>query len=263
MFQSFIHRLLKRRHFWRYASFDEVAELYASRMMRLLAQYMINMFVALYLYQQGYSLLFIAVYYAICFALRIVFAYISFRFVARFGPKHGILVANLIYIPALVAFTLVPHFGVYAIAAFGLFRNRCPWYSTTCRIWLIFPKSNTSSMQAKKSDTCRFERLTASLSPLIGGTIAFLIAPEATMWLSAILFAVASWPLFRTKEQVRTHQKLEFRRFPWRDTWRSIPGRDGYRPRYDREQFHLGAVHIDRGIQKHGNDLYFTVGAFA
>lgn len=263
MFQSFIHRLLKRRHFWRYASFDEVAELYASRMMRLLAQYMINMFVALYLYQQGYSLLFIAVYYAICFALRIVFAYISARFVARFGPKHGILVANLIYIPALVAFTLVPHFGVYAIAAFGLFQS-VSMVLNDLSYMVDFSKVKHVEHAGKEIGYMQiFERLTASLSPLIGGTIAFLIAPEATMWLSAILFAVASWPLFRTKEQVRTHQKLEFRRFPWRDTWRSIRAETAIGLDMIASNF-IWVLFISIVVFKStGNDLYFTVGAFA
>ena len=58
-----IHRasnsLLKRRHFWRYASFSEVAELYASRLLRIFALNMISLFIAVYLYNQGYSLPFI------------------------------------------------------------------------------------------------------------------------------------------------------------------------------------------------------------
>ena len=90
MVHSFIHMLLKRRHFWRYATFDEVAELYASRVMRLFALAMINIFVSIYLYQQGYGLLFIAIFYACSFLFRISIIYFVARFVAKFGPKHGI-----------------------------------------------------------------------------------------------------------------------------------------------------------------------------
>jgi len=263
MIQTIIHRLLRRRHFWRYATFDEVAELYASRVMRLLAQYMINMFVAVYLYQQGYSLLFIVAYYAICFAFRMVAAYFSAHFVARFGPKHGILTANLMYIPALVAFTVVPHFGVPAIAVFGFFQS-ISMVLNDLSYMVDFSKVKHVDHAGKEIGYMQiFERLTASLSPLIGGVVAFLISPEATMWLSAVLFAVASWPLFKTKEQVRTRQKLEFRHFPWRDTWRTIRAETAIGMDMVASNF-IWVLFISIMVFKStGNDLYFTVGAFA
>lgn len=123
MFQNIIRQLLQRRHFWRYTTFDEVAELYASRMMRLFAQYMINMFVALYLYEQNYSLLFIASYYAVSFVFRVFLGYFAAQFVAKFGPKHGMLLANLLYIPALITFTFVHDYGFTAIIVFGIFQS--------------------------------------------------------------------------------------------------------------------------------------------
>ncbi len=222
MLQSFIHRLLQRRHFWRYATFDEVAELYASRVMRLLAQYMINLFVALYLYQNGYSILFIAGYFAISFGFRAIISYPAALLIAKFGPKHGILAGNLLYIPALVCFTLVPEFGIAAIAGFGLFQSLSMVIYDFSYL-VDFSKVKHVEHAGKEIGFMQIlERITASLSPLIGGLIAFLIAPEVAMWLSAILFALASLPLLRTSEPVKTNQKLEFRGFPWKTTWRSI-----------------------------------------
>lgn len=222
MFQALIHRFLLSRHFWRYANFDEIGELYASRMMRLLAVLMINMFVALYLYQEGYSLLFIAVYYAISFLFRASAAYFAARFIAKFGPKHGILAGNLLYIPALIAFPFLSTVGLPAIIIFGVFQSLS--MVTFDLAYLVdFSKVKHVDHAGKEIGYMQIlERLTASLSPLIGGTIAFLIAPEATIWFSAVLFLLASVPLFRTREQVRLNQKLDFPRFPWRDTWHSI-----------------------------------------
>jgi len=223
MIQLLIHRLLRRRHFWRYANFSEVAELYASRTMRILAQQMIGLFIALYLYEQGYSVKFIAVYMAISFAFRaFVAAYPSAKFVARFGPKHGILVGNLLYIPALIGFSLVPHYGVPALAVFGFFQG-ISMVIYDLSYMVDFSKVKHADHAGKEIGYMQIlERFTASISPFVGGAIAFLLSPEAMMWFSAILFATAAIPLLRTREPVQQHQKLSFRGFPWHLARRSV-----------------------------------------
>lgn len=263
MIQSFIHRLLKRRHFWRYASFDEVAELYASRVMRLMAMFMINMFVAIYLLQQGFSLLFIVVYYAICFAFRTGILYFVARFVAKFGPKHGILWANLLYIPALIVLPFISTFGIEAVIVFGLFQS-VSMVLFDLAYMVDFSKVKHVEHAGKEIGYMQiFERLAASLSPLVGGAIAFFIAPEATMWVAALLFVVASVPLFRTKEQVRLNQKLEFKRFPWRDTWRSIRAETAIGLDTVASNFIWVLFLAIIIFASSGNDVYLTIGAFA
>lgn len=264
MFQALIHRFLLHRHFWRYANFDEVGELYASRMMRLLAQFMINMFVALYLYQHGYSLLFITLYYAVSFLFRAAITYPSARITAKYGPKHGILIANLLYIPALVVFPFVPALGVPAIIVFGIFQS-LSMVLFDLAYMVDFSKVKHVDHAGKEIGYMQIlERLTASLSPLVGGTIAFLIAPEATIWLSAVLFVLASVPLFKSKEQVRLNQRLDFRRFPWRDTWRTIRaetaiGFDSVASNFVWVLFIAITIFASNG----DNSVYFMVGAFA
>lgn len=263
MIQSFIHRLLKRRHFWRYASFDEVAELYASRMMRLLAMFMINMFVAVYLYQQGFSLLFIVGYYAVCFLFRAAIVYLVARFVAKFGPKHGILTANLLYIPALLVFPFVSVIGLPAVIIFGFFQS-VSMVMFDLAYMVDFSKVKHVEHAGKEIGYMQiFERLTASLSPFIGGAVAFLIAPEATMWLAAILFMFASVPLFRTKEQIRLNQKLEFKHFPWRDTWRTIRAETAIGVDTVASNFIWVLFLTIIIFAGSGNDVYFTIGVFA
>jgi MFS family permease len=263
MLQSFIHRLLERRHFWRYASFDEVAELYASRTIRLVAQYMISLFIALYLYEQHFSILFIAFYFAAYFGFRTIVSYPAALYAARFGPKHGILMGNLLYIPALICFTFVPQYGVYAVAAFGFFQAlSMTVYDLSFLV--DFSKVKHVEHAGKEIGFMQiFERIAASLSPLIGGAIAFWFNPEATMWLSAALFAAASWPLLRTAEQTKTGQKLEFRGFPWRTTWRSLfaetaVGFDVVASNAVWVLFLTVAV-----FSESANDIYLKIGAFA
>lgn len=263
MINSLLHILLKRRHFWRYASFDEVSELYASRVMRSMAVYMINMFVAIYLYQQGYSVLFIAAFYAISFFFRIGMVYFSARFVAKFGPKHGILFANLIYIPALFAFPLVSVYGLPVIIIFGVLQS-ISMVLFDLSYTVDFSKVKHVEHAGKEIGYMQIlERLTASLSPLLGGLVAFLFFPEATMMLSAVLFIFASAPLFRTKEPVKLNQKLKFKKFPWRRVWRTL-----------RAEIAIGFDIVGSNFVwimfltvvvfgSTSNDIYLTIGAFA
>lgn len=264
MIHSILHRLLKRRHFWRYANFDEVSELYASRVMRSMALYMINMFVAIYLYQQGYSLVFITAFYAISFLFRIPMVYLSARFVARFGPKHGILVANLIYIPALFAFPLVSVFGLPIIIIFGVLQS-ISMVLFDLSYQVDFSKVKHVEHAGKEIGYMQIlERLAASLSPLLGGAVAFLIFPEATMLLSAILFVLASAPLFRTKEPVKVNQILHFKKFPWRKVWRTLRAETAIGFDIVGSNFVwvlFLTVVVFSGSK--GNDIYLTLGAFA
>ena len=222
MFQTILAKLFKRRHFWRYATFSEVAELYASRTMRLLALRMISLFIALFMYQNGYSLLFIACYFACYFSVKALVAYPAARFAARFGPKHGILLSNILYIPALAAFTFVPEYGVPALIIFGLVQAWSVTMYDLCYL-VDFSKVKNSEHAGKELGYMQvLEKSTTALSPLLGGIVAFLFGVEATMWVAAIIFALASWPLMQSAEQVKTGQKLVFSGFPWRTTWRSL-----------------------------------------
>jgi hypothetical protein len=59
------------------------------------------------------------------------------------------------------------------------------------------------------------DKVTAGLSPLVGGFIAFIFGPEVVIIVAATLFAFAASPLLRTGEPTRTHQRLHFRGFSW------------------------------------------------
>ena len=222
MINTLIHRLLRRRHFWRHATFSEIAELYASRTLRILALHMVSLFIAIYLYQNGYSLVFIAFYLAAYFCIKMFIALPAAQIAARFGPKHGILLSNILYIPSLIAFTQVSEYGLLAIAIFGFFQA---WSATIYDVCYLtdFSKVKHSEHAGKELGFMSvIEKVAGGISPLIGGLIASFISPEATIIAAAFLFMISSWPLMRTAEQTATHQRLQFRGFPWRSTWRSF-----------------------------------------
>ncbi len=215
MIQNFFHSLLASRHFWRYATFSEVAELYVSRMLRMAALYMAGSFMSIYLYQLGYSIGVIGLFWAAFFFFKSVMALPVARFIAWVGPKHAILISNLLYIPAMVAFALLPQYGTWLLFVSLIFQAiSAAMYSIA---YLIdFSKVKSVEHAGKEIAYMNiFEKLTTGLSPLIGGFIAFLFGPQVVIIIAAILFACAAAPLLKTGEQVKTNQKLSFRGFPW------------------------------------------------
>lgn len=215
MLRRIIFKLLKRRHFWRYADFAELAELYASRTLRSLALSMVTVFVAIFLYQNGYGVLFIALYLMASFLFRAVMVWPAALLVGRIGPKHATLISNLLYVPALTLLAVVPHAGVAALAGFSMLQG--------ASIALNGLSTNVNFSKVKHSDHAgkelgylfTLEKVAAGLSPVIGGLVAFAFGPQATILLAAFFFVIAATPLLFTPEPVRTHQHLSLRGLNW------------------------------------------------
>lgn len=227
MIQKLIHRLLLRRHFWRYATFGEVAEIYASRTMRIFALRMVTVFTSIYLLQQGFPVYFIAFFFAAFYGYKALFAWPSARIIAAFGPKHATLFSNILAAISMVMLPFVPQYGVWAVAAWGVLQA-----SSACLYDLAylvdFSKVKNSEHAGKEiAFMAILEQIATGISPLVGGFLAFVAGPQVVMVVAAILFLLAALPLFRTAEPVRIHQKLEFRGFPWRTTWRSLVAETG------------------------------------
>jgi len=215
MVQKFFHNILVRRHFWRYATFGEVAELYISRMLRMAALYLASSFISIYLYQLGYSIVFIGAIWTLFFAFKALIALSVARVIAWIGPKHAILVSNILYIPAMVSFALLAQFGPWMLV-WSLFFQAISATMYSIAYMIDFSKVKSLEHAGKEIAYMNiFEKVTTGLSPLVGGFIAFLWGPEVVIMIAALLFALAAAPLLRTGEQVRINQKLTFRGFPW------------------------------------------------
>lgn len=222
MFQALIHRLLQRRHFWRYATFTEVAELYISRTMRLFALRMIAVFTSIYLLQEHYGLIFLAFFWAVFYAFKIPIAWPSALLIARVGPKHTTFISNVLAAISMIFLPFVPEYGLWALGLWCVFQA-----SSACLYdmsYLVdFSKVKNIEHAGKEMAYMNiFEKVASGVSPVIGGFLAFWAGPEVVMVVAAVLFLLAAAPLFRSGEPTRTHQKLDFSGFPWRTTWRSL-----------------------------------------
>ena len=216
MLKRLIYRLLERRHYWRYVDFAELAEIYASQTLRTFAVSMVSVFTVIYLYQNGYKLVFIMGYLVAYFSLRTVLSFPAAYLVARIGPKHVILLSNILYIPALLAITTLPTYGLTALAFFGFFQ------AVSATLYEISFYINFS--KAKKDDHAgkelgfmyMLDRVATSSSPLLGGFLAFFFSPQVTMIVAAVVFGLAALPLLFSGEPVQTRQHISFRSFNWK-----------------------------------------------
>jgi MFS family permease len=216
MIQKAIHRLLKRRHFWRYATFSEIAELYASRVLRILAFNMAAALSSIFLYQQGYNISFIALFWCAFYILKVLLAVPAASVVAKFGPKHSILFSNILFIPALVALGLSSAYGLWPlIVMIGFQAVSSMLYQVAYSV--DFSKVKSIDHAGKEIAYMNIvEKVTGGLSPLIGGLLAFLVGPEVVLFITAILFAGAALPLFRSGEPIKLNQRLKLVGFPLR-----------------------------------------------
>lgn len=216
MIKKFFHALLLRRRFWRYATMSEVAEIYMSRMLRIAALNMVSAFIVIYLYQNGFSIAQIAFIWAITYGIKALLTLPLATLVAWIGPKHATFVSNILYIPAMILFAVVPEHGVAALYP-ALLLQGLSTVLYTVAYWVNFSKvKNLKSAGKEIAFMNMFEKITAGLSPVVGGFVAFLFGPQIVIGVSAFLFLVAAAPLFRTGEPVKTRRVLKFHGFPWR-----------------------------------------------
>ncbi len=222
MFRSALYRIAETRHFWRIASFSEIAELYASRTIRTIAMNIVSGFTSVYLYEAGYNLQFIMILWLLFYILKLPFTVFSARFVAKFGPKHGILVSNLLYVPSMIALSFMSAWGLAGIILWGIFMALSASIYHICYMVDFSKVKNVEHAGKEIAFMNILEKIAIGISPIIGGLIALWFGLHTVILVAAVLFAISALPLFRLIEPTHTNQKLELRGFPWSQTAMSI-----------------------------------------
>ena len=227
MLSKFFLRIKKARYFWRYASFTEVGILYVARILRLLAMNLSSIFILIFLYEIGYSFQFLIFYLIGYYALKVVGAIVGGFYVAKRGPKHGLLLSNLLYIPMLIVTSMAEEFGLPAVIA-GLILQALSVAIYDLSYHIDFSKVKDVKSSGKQIGIMYvIEKITGGLAPMIGGFLAMTIGAQPVMLISAGLFALAAIPLLTSEEPIKTNQKINFYAFPWKNFWRNFTAQIG------------------------------------
>lgn len=211
-----IGRIFQARHFWRQASLDEIADLYAAQAIRATAIGLISGFSSVFLYKEGYSLAFIMSFWAIYFLAKVLVNPLAGVVLARFGSAVSMTISNILYIPAIISLSLVPEIGTLGIFLYGLFMcfqatlHETSYYVDFSRV------KNTKYAGREIAFMNILEKTVITISPIIGGFIALKFGVQMTMWLAGFMLLVAGVPLFRLNKKVENKHRLVWQGFPWR-----------------------------------------------
>ncbi len=216
MFKSFIYRILEKRHFWRYATFGEIADLYAAQTLRVAAISMMSGFSSVYMYKLGYSLVFIMGFWAIYFLSKVILSPFAGIFISRFGTTASTMLSNVLYLPAIILLSLAPKLGLTALVLYGVFLSLSVSLHELCYL-VDFSRVKSIEHAGKEIGFMNIlEKIVVTISPIIGGFVALLFNVQVTMWMAGFILALAGLPLLRIKNQSEKHHSFTIQGFPWR-----------------------------------------------
>lgn len=213
MIKELLAQTLERRLFWRDFGFTELSELYMSSLMRIFALSILMVFVPFFLYQHGYSLAAIFAMCGLVFVNRCIWDILSGFIVARFGPKHTLILSCLLQIVSAGLFLTIPtyHWSIFLLAM--------PWGAALSLNFIAyhvaFSKVKHTKHAGKELSIMQvMEKLGGVAGPLVGGVAGTYMGPQYIFLAAGLVLMASLWPLFQTSEPVRTKQLLNFRDFP-------------------------------------------------
>lgn len=211
MIKKIINRVLRQRHFWREAGFDELSELYVSMMFRSLSINMTGLFVPLYMLRLDYDVVSILTVIAWYFTFRVIFADILAAYtVAKHGPKHTMLIGYILLILSTIMFLYLPNTPWPIWLLGGLWGASASFFFIPFNV--DFSKVKHSKYGGKELSYINImDKIGSLIGPIVGGIVATLFSPQY-IFLVAVIFLLASIiPLFKTSEPVQLNQKLDFK----------------------------------------------------
>ena len=227
MVRYIVYQLLKRRHFWRYATFSEVAELYVSRTMRIFAMRMAAAFVSVYLLKEGHPPAAVAAIFVAFYGYKVIASWPLASIVAKYGPKKATFVSNILLVAAFPLLSFSEAGGLWLLAGWLVLQA-----SSICLYdlsYLVsFSKVKHSDHAGKEIGFMTIlEKSANAVGPLAGGFLALWIGPETMMLVASGILLLAAVPLLRTPENLRINQTISFHGFPWRQVRRSLVAESG------------------------------------
>lgn len=204
----------RSRHFWRKATFSEISALYVSKVLRLLALNLVSTFILIYLYQTGRSLLYLAIFSTFRAIIAVIATPVAAMLTAQFGAKKIIALSSLIYIPAFLCYADLS--SDFWIALGGLLQSLAVVLYQVAHDVIFSEVASESNAGKEIGYMAIFEKVTAILSPVVGGILSSFVSPIAVMILASILFMASAWPLFKTKGVVKQHHLFKFSALPFR-----------------------------------------------
>jgi len=216
-----VHTITHGKRFWYNAKMSELGELYISMTLKTFAFSMIGVFVPIYLYQLGFSLQTIALYYSMYFIFRAPFNYLAGELTAKYGPKHVMSYAYVLTLVYLGMLMTIQYFNwsLWAIAFFA---------SVSISFFFIGYHVDFSRIQVSKavgselSHVYLLQKVASAVGPLLGGLLAMTFGMHVVIGVSIVFILLAILPLMMTREPMLARERMSFKDLPIRKEFRNI-----------------------------------------
>jgi MFS family permease len=227
MIQRLVHDLLKRRHYWRHVGFNELGELYTSMMFRSLAVSIVSIFIPIYLYQIGVSVSGILFFYAVLFLSQVLFIWPTTHLIAKYGPKHVILLSYFVQMATLIGLTQLKYhsFPIHIVAA-----------GIGVQLALFFVAFNVDFSKVKHTNhggkefgwVYIMQKIGFAVGPALGGVVAYVFGAQYMFYVAFVVFALGSVPLLLTSEPIKLGSKVRFKELAFKDMKRDMVSISGF-----------------------------------
>lgn len=200
---------------------SELGELYVSMTLKSLALSLVAVFIPVFLYQEGYSVESIAMFYAFYFTLRIAFDLLAGYLTALVGPKHMLAYSYILLIVFLGLLITLPEYGwpLFAIAIVKALYNSFFFIA----YHVDFSKVHSVARGGAELSLMNIlVRAAAAAGPFVGGLVATLVAIEATIGLALILVLIAIWPLMMSEEPIKKQRGMDLSSFSLRQNLANV-----------------------------------------
>lgn len=221
MIRTLIDKFLRRRHFWRHATFDELSQIYISSFFRTMAFSLVGIFIPLYLFDLEYSIAAIFGFHIAYFVARVILHLPAGLAVARIGPKHTMIASFLLQLVSSITFLTLPYIAwpLWAVAAIWAAANNL--FFTAYHV--DFSKVKHAEHSGKEMGFANIvQRIGGAIGPVVGGFVATLFGPQYIFLVMIVLLILALAPLLTSAEPVRTRQHIRFRNIRLRSIKRDI-----------------------------------------
>lgn len=210
MIKHKIDKMLRKSHFWRDIGFDELSEIYVSNFLRSVSLTLFAVFVLFYLYQLKYPIPEIFALFGFYFMFRVGFDFAAGYFVAWYGPKHSLVVSCVLQIiNAVMLLTLPSH--MWSVILIAL-----PWGASSSFFFIaqhvMLSKLKTTKRAGQELGHLHiFDKAGQLIGPLLGGIVGSVFGPQYIFLVAVCLLIISLIPLFRSREPVKSRQKLRFK----------------------------------------------------
>lgn len=196
--------------------------LYVAKLLRFLAMNLAGGFVFMYIYRLGYGWTGVILSIILVWFVRIFAIFFGGIYVAKHGPKHGILLSNLLSIPLLISVGMAKDFGAPALILAMILRGvSVGIYNLS--YYVDFSKVKKGANASRQAGVMlAIEKSTAILAPIVGAWLSATFGAHSAMFVASAIFALSAIPLLATREVTKNNIQLDFKTFPYRNHWRNF-----------------------------------------